>query len=173
MKCVDFIETYITNLLGEQIDVEQLFVTKNHIKTCKNCQNNLSIFTSLLDRHLKQSDFGSKLSCDDTKSRVFDLFNDNLKSETKEKVLNHLLFCKNCNSYSIDMISEKLEKDGSLLNYINTILKIKSPVCLLEQKKEKEQKVREAIKTATESIITVKSDGGIKVEFKLKIYSVL
>ena len=160
-ECKQYLESYMKYLQGDKIEQERLVLIKSHVLNCKECRKSLNKFVDVIDKHINESKLKTSLSCQDIESFAYDVyhtFNDN----TREDIINHLLICKKCRDNFIELFIERLDNDNSILDYDMKIPEIKSPIILLELKKERLKDVKKAIRLAESSIVKIKSDGGIK-----------
>ncbi len=161
-KCKEHIDNYIQYLLGNDIEKRQIEESKQHISKCPHCQANLKLFSNIIENYIPESKFSSNLSCNE----VAKYFNENplfnFNDEKNEKIVNHLLVCKDCREKFIDKFVATVENEPALLDKIKDIPKLHSPLLLLELKKEKEYEIKKLIKYAEASIVRIKPDGGIR-----------
>ena len=61
-KCKDYFDLYIRYLLGYKVDNKIFRMTKKHVKTCKECQDNFLMFVDIIEEHLFESTFESALT---------------------------------------------------------------------------------------------------------------
>jgi len=164
-KCEEYIEAYFKYLEGKEVDSRDLEIIKKHILNCDNCLARLHKYVDAIDVRLLESDLKSSLSCKEIEKLAYDVYTD-LKDEAREEIINHLLICRRCRDKFIDLFIERLDKDNSILNYDIKIPEIKSPIILLELKREKEKQVKQVIRQAESSIVKIKPDGGIKYRLR-------
>ena len=164
-SCLNYLETYVKYLQGKSTDIKEVDVAKKHMLDCEDCQNNLHKFVDVIDEHILKSDLRSNLSCKDIEDLARDIYK-TFSDDTRENVINHLLICKKCRDEFINLFIERLDKENSILDYKVEIPEIKSPIILLELKREKEREVRKVIRQAESSIVQISSDGGIKYRLK-------
>jgi HD-like signal output (HDOD) protein len=160
-NCTAYIEEYVRFLLGTTSDRNRLSKVKEHIRNCTYCKANLSVFSTVLEKKLAQSNL-SELSCSDVETYAASPAKLRPDTPIRQEIINHMITCKTCRDRFVDRFVMQFEKDNSVFNYALDVPNLKSPLMLLEIRREKKHEVISAIRTAEADIVKVKPDGGIK-----------
>jgi len=160
-KCSQYLDQYIKFLMGHETVSSDIGAFKEHIRNCTPCKANLSVFSTILEKKLSQNQ-SSSLSCSQIETLAASPASILPDNPARPEILNHLISCKACREKFVDRFVMQIEKDGTVFNYAIDIPELKSPLMLLEIRREKKNEVKDAIRTAEASIIQIKPDGGIK-----------
>jgi len=54
-ECKNYFDSYIRYLLNHKMDLRKLKKIKNHIHSCRDCQNNFMMFVDIIEQYLLES----------------------------------------------------------------------------------------------------------------------
>ncbi len=105
-KCRNYFESYIRHLTGYNINVKKLRMSKKHILTCKECQDDFLMFVDIIEEHLFESTLESTLSFKDA-NILFNNFYNIYADNTTANITKYLLVYKKYRNKVLDILRFK------------------------------------------------------------------
>lgn len=102
-ECQNYFESYVKYLIGEKVDQTRLSLIKNHIQSCKDCQDNFIMFIDIIDEHLLESTYEPALTFNDVKTIIKNLYT-TFFDNTIGNIIKYLLIYKKCRYNVIDIL---------------------------------------------------------------------